>query len=286
MRPTRNRNPGWLAGVALLGGLAPASVILVLMHLGTEASGFINADGLGRLLDTDWRPGASLYGILPLVFATLLLAVLAVVISVPVGTLVAVRVALLAGPREQLAAEIALAILAGLPSIIVGLIGLAWLPDDLRFSVAGASLTLTAMILPTYALLAVASLRQLPTEFWVAGRALGLSETTVLTRLALPAIQRDLLGAAALAFGRALGEATAVSLVIGNVTKDVWPGLFGPANTLTTVILKDHGAASGQHYEALFAAALVLATLILTTSLTGMALRRTRSAKPLNQQEA
>lgn len=274
MRPAPTRDSRWLAGLALAGSLAPIAVLILLSFLVVETGDFLVHDGLEALFEVQWRPAAGSFGALPLLAATLMLGLLATLVSLPLGTLVAIRLAFLAGPGERLIGEGAVAILAGMPSVVVGLVGLAWLPDALRFTLLGGVLTLTLMILPTYALLLTAGLRQLPPELATAGRALGLSEAQVILRLALPSVAGGLVGAANLAFGRALGEATAVSLVIGNVSRGPVPGLLEPANTLTTVILKDHGAAAGTHQQALFAVALILALVILVSGLLGESLRR------------
>lgn len=253
-------------------GIAPAFVALLLVFVGMQAAGFLAQRGPGAALALWWHPAAGHYGMLGLVVASLVLALLATTLSIVVGTPAAVRLAMFAGEAEARWASGALGLMAGLPSIIVGLVGLSWVTPWTGYTLLAGVGTLFLMIFPTYVLLAAAALAQEADQRRMTCRALGLTDRQFAYRVALRAVLPALVTAAALALGKGLGEATAVSLVIGNVSGETLPGLFEPASTLTSVILKDHGGATGLHRAALFTAALCLTALVLAIHAGGAAL--------------
>jgi phosphate transport system permease protein len=253
--------------------LAPGLVLLMLAFVAVEAGEFLVRQGPAETLSASWKPPAGQYGMVGLVLSSLVLACGAAVLSVLVGTPAAVRLALFAGPAEARVARAALGLMAGLPSIIVGLVGLAWVTPITGYTLIAGLGTLFLMIFPTYVLLAAAALELEAAQRRPTCRALGLTDRDFAYRVALRAVLPALAAAGALALGKGLGEATAVSLVIGNVTGHsggtALPGLFEPASTLTSVILKDHGGATGLHRGALFAAALWLAVLVVAIHAAG-----------------
>lgn len=252
-----------LIAAAALGTVAPAVVVVMMAFMGSEAEPFLSEAGIRALGDVKWLPSEGHFGVAPLVVATVVLALLAGVMAVLVGTLAALRLAFFAGRRERFVCEGAIVLMGGLPSVVVGLAGLAWVTPTVGFSVFAAVCTLFVMVLPTYTLLTLSALRQESGDRLAACRALGLTDRQFAYGEAMAAIRPAMVMAATIAVSKGLGEATAVSLVIGNVTSNVMPGLFSPANTLSTVILKDHASASGMHYASLYALGIVLALLIL-----------------------
>jgi phosphate transport system permease protein len=269
-----HRAPGLQAALRQgAAAMAPGLVLLMLAFLVVEAGEFFMQQGLGDTPGAQWKPPAGRFGMVGLVLASLVLACGAAMLSVLVGTPAAVRLAFFAGHTEASVARAALGLMAGLPSIIVGLVGLAWVTPFTGYTLIAGLGTLFLMIFPTYVLLAAAALEQEAAQRRPTCRALGLTDRDFAYRVALRAVLPALVAAGALALGKGLGEATAVSLVIGNVTghagDTALPGLFSPASTLTSVILKDHGGATGLHRGALFVAALWLAVLVVVIHAAG-----------------
>lgn len=265
----RNRSTATVISLALIGAVAPLAVAAMLVFLGAEGASFFATRSFTDLLGSEWRPVDALFGVTPLVTATLTMAVLAGAVSILIGTPAAIRLIYFAPPCERAICEGALTIMAGLPSIIVGLVGLAWLTPVFGFSVISGVLALVVMACPTYTLLVAAALRQKGDALAPTCRALGLTERHMACGPALRAASPSMVVAATLATGKASGEATAISLVIGDVSSRPWPGLFEPASAISTAILKDHGAAAGEHHTALYAAAICLAVIILLINACG-----------------
>lgn len=265
---------GWVVGQGVIGALAPLIVLGLLAVTVFEAADFVLNVPVSSLLAERWSPMEGAYGLLPLLSGTMMTTAIAVALAVVVGTPCAINLVCLSGPRERLLGYVVISVLAAMPSVIIGLISIVWLSPLLGFTVAAGSLSLAAMIAPTYALLLYSALRQLPSELSAAGVALGMSRMAVARRLLLPSIRRELIGIVALSTGRAMGEATAVSMVVGNTALSLLPGPFEAGRTLTTTILIEHQGAAGAHGSALFVAALVVATLIAATSLSAYWLTR------------
>ncbi|MEM6945493.1 MAG: ABC transporter permease subunit, partial [Pseudomonadota bacterium] len=231
--------------------------------------------GVQDLWGGSWRPVEGLFGLGPLVLASLGLAVVATALSVLLGLPAAVRLALLAGVREARIGSGTLTLLAGLPSVIVGLAGLFLLVPVTGFSALSAILTLTLMTWPVYTLLLYTTLTQVVAEKVAAAEALGIPPRTAAYRIGLAEIRAAHVRILALVLGKAVGEATAVSLVGGNLAQTGWAlDPLAAVHTLTTMVLKDHGAAAGDHLAAVYVAALCLGGAILTINLVGAVLAR------------
>jgi phosphate transport system permease protein len=252
----------WCLAAAVL----PLSVAVVLIHAGAQAVALLSGPGVAVLLDAQWRPVAGRFGVLPLVTATLAMSLLSGALAVAIGIPAAIRLAFFAGPLEARLCEAGLALLAGLPSVVLGLAGLAWAVPAMGFSLLAGAATLLLSSLPTCVLLAAAALRQQGTSRGAACRALGLTDRQLAWGEAIRGAAPSLVLAAGLVTGKGFGEATAVSFVIGCVAGPVLPGPLDSVHTLATAILKDHSGAVGEHHGALFAAAWVLTALILVTN--------------------
>ena len=265
---------GWVVCQGVIGALAPLIVLGMLAVTAFEAADFFQDVPFEALLADKWSPLEGAFGLVPLLSGTLVTTFWAVTIAILIGTPCAIHLACLAGPRERLLGHITLSTLAAMPSVIIGLISIIWLSPLLGFTVAAGSLSLAVMIAPTYALLTYSALRQLPHELTAAGVALGMSRMSVVRRLLLPSVRRQLIGNIVLSSGRAIGEATAVSMVIGNTVESLVPGPFEAGRTLTSTILIEHLGAVGMHNSALFVAALIVASLIAVLSLSAYWLTR------------
>jgi len=271
MFPSRER--AYWRMTAFFGGLPFLAVILLVVFLmvqGSEALGPMVS--LSALTDP-WLPFNGQFGFLPLLAGTLATTLSALVLAVPLGIGVAYHLALYSSLRQRRVVDAAVALLGGLPSVVIGLWGMTWLLPLFGNSFASATLVLAMMILPTFTLLAGAALRQVPRELVETTRSLGVPEPMVVWTT-MRHCGGSLLSAAVLAAGRGLGEAVALSMVAGNVP--LFPSIQGPVSTLTTTLITEYDGSFGHHRAALFLLALMVVTLIAITSI-GARLSRARS---------
>lgn len=261
---------GWTltAGLGLLPPAAVAALAVYLLLGGGEALLEISP---GELAASTWLPLDRRFGMLPLVLGTLTTTVLALALAIPVGLAAALFLTLHAGPRLRAFADSAVALLGGMPSVVIGLWGLTWIVPFAGNTLASASLVLALAIAPTFTLLAGAALRQVPADLVEAVRALGVGDDVAAAVLVRHA-RWGVFAAATLAATRGLGEAVAVSMVAGNVGN--LPSLGGPVATLTTTLIVEFDGATGLHRGALHLAALLVMALIAAVSLAGRAMQR------------
>jgi phosphate transport system permease protein len=277
-RPRTDRLLAVASGAAAIA--AGALVLLIAVWLAAEASAAVREVGLRRLLGAEgWAPTRGRLGMGPMVAASVAAAVGALLLALPLATLLAVfRLAL--APRWLAGAmRLIVELLAATPSVVVGLIGLTTLvPALLRLAPPGASLlagivVLALMILPTLALLIEAALAATPPDDVAAAAALALPRSAVLLDVALPQARAAIGAAALVALGRALGETMAVLMVCGNVVR--WPdGLLVPVRTLTANIALEMPYAVGLHRSSLFATGLLLLGAALLLLVAGRRLAR------------
>ena len=269
-----------LTAVALL-GLVAAYLILA----GLPA---IREIGLGPfLLGRTWDPAAGRFGILPLLLASLYATAGAVVIGVPVGFLTALFLARAAPPRLAGIIRPAVDLLSGVPSVVVGLVGMTVLVPLLREKLSlpagdtllAAVLVLAVMLLPPVIALSQDALAAVPPAYEEGSLALGATAAETWLHVTAPAAGRGLAAAAVLGVGRALGEATAVMMVAGNVAN--MPSLLSSVRLLTTgvAIEMNYAAPGSLHRQALFSIGLVLLVLVsLVNVVLTLALGRGRGA--------
>jgi len=260
-----------MAPVGLFLPLAIAGFLLVMPIVGAS---FLWEAPTASLLAERWRAETGDFGLLPLFIGTIVCALIATALSIVIGTLAAAHITTRAGPIERRVGEASLAAMSALPSVVVGLIGFDILVPLFGFSAATAIPTLTLMILPTVALLAIGALHKVLEDLREQARALGYDERQIKWRLAARAARGRLAGCGLLGLVRACGEATAVSMVAGNPPSGVWSGLGAPARTVTSTILIEHGGATGAHEAALFVAATGLAAFVILLTACGRALLR------------
>lgn len=273
----RQESPfGWLAagiGGVLCALAAPALLAFLLLR----GLGFLLGPGAATLLAREWYPVEGVFGLLPLVVGSLTVALGGLLIALPFGLGVAITLRFYAHGALLRCGETALGVLGGIPSIVFGLFGTFWLVPRLGVSLVTAALVLAAMLVPTFALLALAALRQLPRGLLLDGGRLGLTREQVIARLALRAARPALLGAAVLALARALGEALAVEMVCGNVP-GLPTGLTDPVRTLTTTLVQEFEYAHGPHAQALHLVALLVVLLAALASAAALRMSARRNA--------
>jgi phosphate transport system permease protein len=259
-------------GLFLLLGLVTVGFVgLITVYLVVSGLPAIRAIGLKEfLLGRTWRSTAQppAFGILPFVLTSLYGTAGAVLLGVPVGLLTAIYLAKLAPPRLKRVVTGAVGLLAGIPSVVYGLVGMLVLVPGLRrlfrlsdgASLLAAMLVLAVMILPTVIALSVTALEAVPSGYEEASLALGATELETCFRVSVPAARSGLAAGVVLGVGRAMGETMAVMMVSGNAPN--MPGLFRSVRFLTTAVASEMSYASGLQRQALYSIALVLFVFI------------------------
>ena len=256
----------------ILGLITVGCVLLITVYLVAAGIPAIREIGLGKfLLGKKWASTAAepSYGILPFILTSIYGTAGAMLLGVPVGFLTAVYLSKAAPPKVKAVMETAVSLLAGIPSVVYGLVGMLVLVPGVRklFGVPdGASLlaaivVLAVMILPSIVKVSVTALDAVPREYEDASLALGATSVETYFRVSVPAARSGVAAAVVLGVGRAIGEAMAVMMVSGNVPN--MPSLFQSVRFLTTAVASEMSYASGLQRQALFSIALVLFLFIM-----------------------
>ena len=281
---------GAVHGIFLLLGLITVGcVLLITVYLVISGIPAIRKIGLVPFLfGKTWKStGADpSYGILPFILTSVYGTAGAIVLGVPVGFLTAVYLAKAAPPRIKAVLSAAVSLLAGIPSVVYGLVGMLILVPGIRkiFGVAdGASLlaamiVLAIMILPSIIKVSVTALEAVPPEYEDASLALGATPVETYFKVSVPAARSGIAAAVVLGVGRAIGEAMAVMMVSGNVPN--MPGLFQSVRFLTTAVASEMSYSGGLQRQALFSIALVLFLFIMLINATlNFFLKRNKEGK-------
>lgn len=275
---TKNLIENIVHGIFLVLGLVTvASVLLITVYLIVSGIPAIKEIGLGDfLLGKKWASTAAepSYGILPFILTSVYGTAGAIVLGVPVGFMAAVYLAKMADKRVRAVVVEAVSLLAGIPSVVYGLVGMMVLVPGIRkvFNVPdGASLlaaiiVLAIMILPSIIKVSMTSLEAVPREYEDASLALGATPTETYFRVSVPAAKSGIAAAVVLGVGRAIGEAMAVMMVSGNAPN--MPELFQSVRFLTTAVASEMSYSSGLQRQALFSIALVLFLFIMLINAT------------------
>lgn len=275
---TKNLLENIVHGIFLVLGLVTvASVLMITVYLIVSGIPAIKEIGLGDfLLGKKWASTAAepSYGILPFILTSVYGTAGAIVLGVPVGFMAAVYLAKMANKRVRAVVVEAVSLLAGIPSVVYGLVGMMVLVPGIRkvFNVPdGASLlaaiiVLAIMILPSIIKVSMTSLEAVPREYEDASLALGATPTETYFRVSVPAAKSGIAAAVVLGVGRAIGEAMAVMMVSGNAPN--MPELFQSVRFLTTAVASEMSYSSGLQRQALFSIALVLFLFIMLINAT------------------
>ena len=257
----------------VLGLITVGCVLLITVYLVISGLPAIREIGLAKFLfGKVWSPtGAEPeFGILPFILTSVYGTAGAILLGMPVGFFAAVYLAKAAPPRLKSTVESAVSLLAGIPSVVYGLVGMLVLVPGIRklFNVPdGASLlaaiiVLAVMILPSIIKVSMTALEAVPKEYEDASLALGATPEETWFRVSVPAAKSGIAAAVVLGVGRAIGEAMAVMMVSGNVAN--MPSLFQSVRFLTTAVASEMSyAGQGLHRQALFSVALVLFLFIM-----------------------
>ena len=274
MKKKNNLFESIIHGVFLLLGLVTIGcVLMITIYLVISGIPAIREIGLRNFLFGDtWAATAAqpLYGILPFILTSIYGTAGAIIIGVPIGFLTAVYLAKMASPKVKAVMGQAVSMLAGIPSVVYGLVGMMVLVPGIRklFNVPdGASLfaaiiVLAIMILPSIIKMSVTALEAVPREYEDASLALGATPEETWFRVSVPAAKSGIAAAVVLGVGRAIGEAMAVMMVAGNAA-NMPDSLFQSVRFLTTAVASEMSYSSGLQRQALFSIALVLFLFIM-----------------------
>lgn len=254
------------------GLIAVVFVLFISIYLIVSGLPAIREIGLvDFLFGTEWASTAAepKFGILPFILTSIYGTAGAIVLGVPVGFMTAVFLAKVAPPRLASLVRPAVDLLAGIPSVVYGLIGMMVLVPAVRVafhlpdgaSLFCAILVLAVMILPSIISVSETALKAVPKEYEEASLALGATHIETVFRVSVPAASNGIAASIVLGIGRAIGEAMAVIMVAGNVAN--MPGLFQSVRFLTTAVSSEMAYASGLQRQALFSIALVLFLFIM-----------------------
>lgn len=261
----------------ILGLITVGCVLLITVYLIISGVPAITKIGLFEFLfGTKWASTASepSYGILPFIMTSIYGTGGAILIGVPVGFFTAVYLAKLAPAKIKAVVETAVSLLAGIPSVVYGLVGMLVLVPGIRTlfhvpdgaSLLAAIIVLAIMILPSIIKVSLTALEAVPKEYEDASLALGATDIETYFKVSVPAAKSGIAAAVVLGVGRAIGEAMAVMMVSGNVPN--MPSLFQSVRFLTTAVASEMSYSSGLQRQALFSIALVLFLFIMLINAT------------------
>ena len=256
----------------LFGLVAVGCVLIITVYLVVSGIPAIRKIGLVPFLfGKTWASTAAepQYGILPFILTSVYGTAGAIVLGVPVGFLTAVYLAKLAPKRVKDVIQTAVSLLAGIPSVVYGLVGMLVLVPAIRktfhlpdgASLLAAIIVLAVMILPSIIKVSVTALEAVPREYEDASLALGATPIETYFKVSVPAAKSGIAAAVVLGVGRAIGEAMAVMMVSGNAAN--MPSLFQSVRFLTTAVASEMSYSSGLQRQALFSIALVLFLFIM-----------------------
>jgi phosphate ABC transporter permease protein PstC len=235
------------------------------------------------LLGCKWAPTKKIFGIFPMIVGSIQVTLGALVLGVPLSLLVAIFLSEFAHTTTRIVLKPMIELLAAIPSVVFGFIGVVVLVPMVRevfggtgFSVLTASIILGIMVLPTIISIAYDALRAVPQSYREGALALGATPWQTVVRVVLPAARSGIVTAVILGMGRAMGETMAVIMVAGNAVVIPTSPLH-PCRTLTSNVAIEMAYASGQHQQALFATGVVLFVMIFLLNIVATRLIRRAS---------
>ena len=274
MKKRKNLLETIVHGIFLIMGLITVGcVLLITVYLVISGIPAIRKIGLfDFLFGKVWASTAKepKYGILPFILTSIYGTAGAILLGVPIGFLTAVYLAKIAPKRVRSTMAQAVSMLAGIPSVVYGLVGMMVLVPGIRIifhipdgaSLLAAIIVLAIMILPSIIKMSITALEAVPKEYEEASLALGATPEETYFRVSVPAARSGIAAAVVMGVGRAIGEAMAVMMVAGGAA-NLPNSLFQSVCFLTTAVAKDMGYSSGLQQQALYSIALVLFLFIM-----------------------
>jgi phosphate transport system permease protein len=225
------------------------------------------------VLGMKWAPTKASFGIFPMIISSFMVTFGALVVGAPLALACATYLSEYAGKKTKLFLKPSLELLAGIPSVVYGFLGVVYIVPIIRehlggagFSILSTSLVLGIMILPTITSISFDSLMSVPSAFREGSLAMGATKWQTISRVVLPAARSGILASFILGMGRAVGETMAVIMVAGNALK-IPTSLLDPLRTLTSNIALELAYATGDHRRALFSTGVVLLVIIMGLNL-------------------
>ncbi|MBI2091909.1 MAG: phosphate ABC transporter permease subunit PstC [Deltaproteobacteria bacterium] len=247
-----------------------AILALIALFIFKEGVPIMAKSGLAHFLfGNEWRPLQGMFGIFPFIVGSLWITAGALILGVPLGVCCAVYLAEFSPKKWANILKPAIELLAGIPSVVYGFMGVMWLAPIIRthlggpgLSILAASCVLAIMILPTIVGVSIDAINAVPKSYKEGSLALGATEWQTVWRVILPAARSGILAGVILGMGRAVGETMAVIMISGNAT--IIPNnMLDSVRTLTANIAIEMGYAIGDHRQALFATGVVLFFFIM-----------------------
>jgi len=281
----------WEKLIAILGSVSIIVLVLIFVFLLKDGLPLFGKISIREFLGSGiWRPISTPaeFGILPLIAGSLLVTALAAVISVPLGVGCAVYIAEVANPRVKETLKIVVEMIAGIPSVVLGFIGIivlsAWVKDFFNLPTGLTAFTgaimLAFMAVPTIATISEDAIYSVPREYKEASLAMGATRWQTIYRIIIPAATSGILAAALLGIGRVIGETMVVMMVCGNAPV-IPKSIFEPVRTMTATIAAEMGETvrGGGHYSALFAIGVTLFAISFVINLAADIVVRRKGAK-------
>ncbi len=254
----------------LLAFSAIGSLLLISIFIFNEGLPIIIKTGVGNFIfGAHWAPTKGHFGILAMILSSIYVTVGAMIFGVPLALACAIMLAEFAPAKLTRFLKPTIELLAGIPSVVYGFLGVVLLVPLIRDYLGGPGLSLLAaalilgiMILPTVISISIDAINAVPNIYREGSIALGATQWQTVHKLVLPAARSGIITAIILGMGRAIGETMAVIMVAGNALK-IPTSILDPVRTLTANIALELGYASGAHREALFATGIVLFIIIM-----------------------
>ena len=224
-------------------------------------------------LGMKWAPTKGFFGIFPMIVSSFMVTFGALVVGAPLALACATYLSEYAGKMTKIFLKPSLELLAGIPSVVYGFLGVVYIVPLIReylggsgFSILSTSLVLGIMVLPTITSISFDSLMSVPAAFREGSLAMGATKWQTVYRVVLPAARSGILASFILGMGRAIGETMAVIMVAGNALK-IPTSLLDPLRTLTSNIALELAYATDDHRRALFSTGVVLLVIIMSLNL-------------------
>lgn len=279
-RLRRERRVRRLFGAAAMASVA-VSVLIVLALVG-EAWNFVRTVDLGSLWGIGWFPRRGLFDLKTVVTGTMLIAIVAMVVAIPLGLGAAIFLSEYATPRVRRVLKPTIEILAGIPSVVLGYFALTWISPNLVqrfldagvFSMASAGIGVGILVTPLVASVSEDAMRAVPLSLREASYGLGAKKATTVTRVVFPAAISGIVASMILGLSRAIGETMVVAMAAGAVGGSLFEvNVLEPGQTMTAAMTSlaigsDQVAGAGNAFQSLFFLGLVLfgMTLVLNVA--------------------
>jgi phosphate transport system permease protein len=245
-------------------------LFLIFLFILLEGLPLFHKVGLGKIIfGFKWAPTKGFFGIFPMIVSSFLVTFGAVAVGAPMGLACAIYLSEYSGKKVNMFLKPALELLAGIPSVVYGFLGVIYIVPLIRnylggsgFSLLTTSIILGVMILPTIISISFDALMTVPKTYREGSLAMGATKWQTIYRVVIPAAKSGILASFILGMGRAIGETMAVIMVAGNALK-IPINILDPLRTLTSNIALELAYATGDHRQSLFSTGVVLLVIIM-----------------------